>query len=203
MGVIWKFGHFGRYPSIHLEVLLYSRSLVIYAFLMNMDKKVGLCVNDSGGSMSLLANTRLSQPWRSCGSSEFHMKNNLIEKLLLPSASWRHSGHTQQHSAVLPACGRLHRAANKGCVHVSALGNEDTELSISAATIRLHILFSLVLRLKAMNQHLCGNLNFGFAKMLYFCNENMQVLEWKMQTIERRIKVCSLSIDRSLVSKLG
>lgn len=37
----------------------------------------------------MLADTRLSQPWRSCGSSEFLMKNNLIEKPLLPSASGR------------------------------------------------------------------------------------------------------------------
>lgn len=65
--------------------------------------------------VEMLANTRLSQPWRSCGSSEFLLKNNLIEKLLLPSASGRHTGHTQEHSA---ACGQPH----KGCVHVWALG---------------------------------------------------------------------------------
>lgn len=31
------------------------------------------------------------------------------------------------------------------------------------------------LELKAMNQHLCDNLNFGFVHMLYFCMENMPI----------------------------
>lgn len=63
--------------------------------------------------MSLLVDTGLSQPRRSCFSSKFLMKNNLIEKLLLPSASGLHRGHTQQHNA-----------ANKGYVHACALGND-------------------------------------------------------------------------------
>lgn len=141
--------------------------------------------------MSLLADIRLSQPRRSCGSSEFLMKSNLIEKLLLPSASGLHRGHTQQHSAALQACGRLHRAANKGYVHVCALGNEDTELSFSASIQSIQFLDHCwtFLEPKAMNLYLCNNLNFGFVHMIYFCMENMSIFpDAKVGKAQSRLK---------------
>lgn len=76
------------------------------------------------------------------GSLKFPMKNNLIDKLLLPSASGRHRGHTEisteQHYVPVDSF------TNKGYLHVCALGNdnggEDTELSFS-----VHPAFRLLL----------------------------------------------------------
>lgn len=100
--------------------------------------------------------------------SKFHMKNNLIEKVLLPSASG------QQLSA---ACGQLHRAANKGCVHVRALGNDKRHTQTSAYSF-LDCCCTF-LELKAMNQHQWDNLNFWFVRVLYFCMENMHFFPQK------------------------
>lgn len=134
------------------------------------DKKVGLCLYE--GSMSLLVSTRLSQPWRSCGSSKFLIKNNLIEKLLLPSASGRHKGHRQQHSA---ACGQLHPTANKPYVHVCALGKDKRHtafiLSHHPHTHRFDAIVTFQ-DIKAMNQHLCDDLKVRF---VHFCLENMPI----------------------------
>lgn len=93
-----------------------------------------LCVSGSSSAVSvkkqedlrcrwgMLVDTRLSQPRRPCGSSEFLVKNNLIEEPLLPSASGR------PHTTASPTSEQRTR---------SCLGfgerTEDIELSLSDA----------------------------------------------------------------------
>lgn len=124
------------------------------------------CVSEA--LLVLLANTRLSQPWRSCGSSKFLMKNNLIERLLLPSASGRHRGHTQQ--TVKP----VDSFTKEMFMSVLREMIDDTELS-SSATVQ-NIQFSdhcwAFLEPTDMNKHLC---DVVLSTCCIFCMENMRI----------------------------
>lgn len=147
-------------------ILKRSLSGVFFFFLESRWIKRLACVSEA--LLALLANTRLSQPWRSCGSSKFLMKNNLIERLLLPSASGRHRGHTQQ--TVKPVDSFTKE------MFMSVLWEmiDDTELSVSAAI--QNIQFSdhcwTFLELKDMNKHLC---DVGLSTCCIFCMENMRI----------------------------